>query len=37
MRDFVKVLRKNFDAKVKAKKVKLDTSCYKCGRKPEEV
>ena len=37
MRDFVKALRKNFEAKVKAKKVKLDTSCCKCGRKPEEV
>ena len=37
MRDFVKALRKNFEAKVKAKQVKLDTSCSKCGRKPEEV
>lgn len=36
MRDFVKALRKDFDAKVKANKLQLGTSCCKCGRTCEE-
>lgn len=36
MRDFVKALRKDFDAKVKANKLQLGTSCCKCGRSCEE-